>query len=278
MLRLIRDEGSDLVVHAGDFDYENDPEAWESMLTEELGADFPYLASAGGHDLERWPGYEQVLLNRARRVDDLEWTGSLGLQATCTFRGITVVLAAPNFCEDQQEIEVTPAPCEKLVDLPDREECVNEQLANADTQWRFCSFHEPHEDFQVSDKGSGAPIELYDACRRNGAIITTGDDHNYARTRLIDDYEARSVVSQSLPYEIGNGRTFSVVSGNGGESFYEATERKNSRWWAATNTADGEGTIGAFFATLRPDGTGTCYFKDINDAVLDGPFDIRRTL
>ena len=47
VLLLIRDEGADAVVHSGDFDYEDDPAAWDGPITSILGADFSYFASAG---------------------------------------------------------------------------------------------------------------------------------------------------------------------------------------------------------------------------------------
>src|SRR3990172_65044 len=50
VLRLIRDEGADAVMHLGDFDYHDDPAAWDAQIDTILGPDFPYFASAGNHD------------------------------------------------------------------------------------------------------------------------------------------------------------------------------------------------------------------------------------
>lgn len=277
VLRLISREDADVVVHSGDFDYQNDPEGWDAMLTEELGADFPYLASAGDHDLQEWEGYERVLSDRAERVDGLEWTGELGLQATARFRGITFVFVAPTVCEDEENVEEYPYACGKVENSLAPKEYATGKLAGADTQWRVCSFHRPNDDFQVSDKEEGASTELYDACREYGAITVTGHDHNYARTHLMSDYSSRSIASKSPPYEIGDGKTFSVVSGLGGEGFYETTEEVDHQWWAAKNTRNTDGSFGAFFTTLRSDGTATCYFKDVDGTVVDGPFEIELT-
>src|SRR3990170_7533047 len=50
VLSLIRDEGADAVIHMGDFDYRDDPAAWDAQIDAFLGAEFPYFASAGNHD------------------------------------------------------------------------------------------------------------------------------------------------------------------------------------------------------------------------------------
>ncbi len=44
VLSLIRDERADAVIHAGDFDYEQNPAAWDAQINDILGADFAYFA------------------------------------------------------------------------------------------------------------------------------------------------------------------------------------------------------------------------------------------
>ena len=45
VLNLVKSEGAEMVIHAGDFDYESDPESWMEQLESVLGDDFPYFAS-----------------------------------------------------------------------------------------------------------------------------------------------------------------------------------------------------------------------------------------
>src|SRR5688572_10538513 len=45
VLRMIKNEGADMVLHQGDFDYEDDPERWDQMINDLLGSNFPYFAS-----------------------------------------------------------------------------------------------------------------------------------------------------------------------------------------------------------------------------------------
>lgn len=54
VLRTLREEGVQLVVLVGDFDYRDDPEAFVSMLNQELTQfNIPYIAAVGNHDLKK---------------------------------------------------------------------------------------------------------------------------------------------------------------------------------------------------------------------------------
>ena len=55
VLHLIKDEGADAVVHAGDFDYLDLPVLWDYQINQILGRDSPYFGSVGNHDADR-PG------------------------------------------------------------------------------------------------------------------------------------------------------------------------------------------------------------------------------
>ena len=41
VLNLIKNENAQMVLHQGDFDYQDDPDAWDKMISNELGDDFP---------------------------------------------------------------------------------------------------------------------------------------------------------------------------------------------------------------------------------------------
>jgi hypothetical protein len=97
VLTLIRSEGADAVIHQGDFDYRDDPAAWEAMIDGILGPDFPYFASVGNHDTSVFygaGGYQEVLSDRMARLG-IPFTGDLGVQSFHHFQGILVVLTAP---------------------------------------------------------------------------------------------------------------------------------------------------------------------------------------
>ncbi|MGH7645590.1 MAG: Ig-like domain-containing protein, partial [Gemmatimonadales bacterium] len=102
VLQLIRNEGADLVLHQGDFDYGSNPTAWDNNITSVLGADFPYFASVGNHDTGAWSGssgYQAKLQARLNRVAALvpgtSCTGDLGVNSACYFQGLFFILTGP---------------------------------------------------------------------------------------------------------------------------------------------------------------------------------------
>ena len=56
VLNLIKTEGAQALVHLGDFDYIDNPSAWDEQINNILGENFPYFAVIGNHDLKRWKG------------------------------------------------------------------------------------------------------------------------------------------------------------------------------------------------------------------------------
>ncbi|MFB6183569.1 MAG: metallophosphoesterase [Haloarculaceae archaeon] len=270
VLRMIDREDADLVVHSGDFDYYDSPGDWSAMIDEELGPDVAYLAVVGNHDRGNWSGYRPVIENQTERADNLTCSGDTGLLATCTYRTVTVVQSSMGMCNGQAASKY-PGLCGELQSF-DQEAYVSQSLSNASTTWRICSFHKVNHAYQVGDKPSDVPVSMYDTCRRGGAIVATGHDHDYARTYPMANYSRRTVASRSPPYTVGPDATFAVVSGVAGTSFYSPSEMARKDWWAKTYT---NGSFGAFICTFRQNGTGECYFETADGEVVDGPFAIR---
>lgn len=271
VLRLIRREDTDLVVHSGDFDYEHDPEAWAQMLNEELGPNFPYVATIGNHDRKKWTEYQAVIRERTERAEGLHCTGDLGLQSTCTYEYVTVVQSSVGICDMPEDLEEFPVVCGNYRTY-EHEAYVADRLANA-SMWRICSWHKLNHQYDVGEKGSAVPLSMYDTCRVGGALIATGHQHSYARTHLMSNFTTQTVASRSPPYTIGNGTTFAFISAVVGESFYDTGENADANWWASLHT---DGEFGALFCTFRADGTGECYFKTVDGTIVDGPFVINR--
>ena len=95
VLKLIKDEGADMVLHQGDFDYENDPDRWDSQISDVLGSDFPYFASIGNWDVDELKGYQEKLYDRLKKNPDAVCNGDLGVKSSCTYKGLFFILAAP---------------------------------------------------------------------------------------------------------------------------------------------------------------------------------------
>jgi len=96
VLEMIKAEHADLVVDQGDLGYGHDPGAWDAMVTDVLGADFPYFAAVGNHDVAAWRGrngYQAKLRARLARTPEARCSGDLGVMSSCTYKGLFFVLS-----------------------------------------------------------------------------------------------------------------------------------------------------------------------------------------
>jgi hypothetical protein len=259
VLQMIKAEDADLVLHLGDLDYEDDPIAWDAMITAVLGTDFPVFVVVGNHD-DRWygpGGYQDRLEERLSRIPDATCSGDLGVQSACTFRGLFFILSG---------IGTIP-------EVPNHPEHVNylrDQLARSDAIWSICAWHKNQSAMQVGSKEDEVGWQPYEVCREGGAIVATAHEHSYSRTHLLDDFEAQSVASDSDSLVIDEGASFAFVSGLGGHSIRD--QEQGGPWWAAIYTSDQGANFGALFCEFFADGEpdrATCYFKDIDGNVPD---------
>ncbi|HET9263195.1 MAG TPA: metallophosphoesterase, partial [Vicinamibacterales bacterium] len=129
VLRMIKAEEADLVLLLGDLDYQDDAVAWDAMITEELGADFPLLVAVGNHDTKRWygpGGYQERQEARLARIPDADCRGELGVRSACTFRGLFFIFSG---------VGTIP----EVPDHPEHVEFLRDQLAQAHAIWRICA-------------------------------------------------------------------------------------------------------------------------------------------
>lgn len=260
VLRMVVEEGADLVLHQGDLDYADDPVAWDAMVTEELGADFPYFASIGNHDSRAWDGpdgYQAKLQARLDRVDGARCIGELGIKAACTYDGLFFILSAAGWVPREP-------------DNPEHIAFIREQMAASDATWEICSWHMNQTEMQLGRKRDAVGWGPYRACREAGAIIVTGHEHSYSRTHLMDNFETQSVASTSGTLMIEEGKSFVVVTGTGGQEV--RPQFREGDWWASIYTSTQGALPGALFCTFRADGEpnrADCYFKNIAGEIID---------
>ncbi|GJQ24287.1 MAG: hypothetical protein HBSAPP01_20770 [Candidatus Brocadia sapporoensis] len=254
VLKLVRSEGAQAVLHQGDFDYENNPDAWNAQINEILGEDFPYFASVGNHDVEKWngkDGYQQYLKNRLNRLG-VEWDGDYGVKSSLQYKGIFIIQVSPG-------------------DLGSfHADYLREQLAKNRSIWRICCWHKNMRLMQVSKKTDDTGWDVYEEARKGGAIIATAHDHSYGRTHLMDSFEYQTVASQSNTLVITEGRTFAFFSGLGGKSIYG--QELSGTWWAKIYTKTQDAHYGALFGVFNVGGVpnaATFYFKNIKGEVVD---------
>ena len=181
VLRLIKSEGAQAVLHQGDLDCKNNPSAWEAQIDRVLGADFPYFASTGNHDIKKWygkDGYQEYLKNRLHRLE-IKWDGDLGVKSSIRYKGIFIILVAPGELGANLDIYI------------------RDQLAACKSIWRLCSWHKDMRLMQVAGKKDDTGWGVYEEAKKGGAIIATAHDHSYGRTYLMSSFVNQTIASHS---------------------------------------------------------------------------------
>ena len=225
-LALVLEEQADLLVILGDFDYEDDPPAWQTTLDTALGSNFPLFAVIGNHDVDAWTGYQPIIQQKLAANPDATCTGEPGVQMSCVYKGIRFVLTGVGTYGDGHEA------------------FMESELASATETWKICGWHKNQRQMQVGDKGDEVGWEAYRACMMGGAIITTGHEHSYGRTRTMTDIGntagQHGATGPNDSVEVAPGKTFVVVSGMGGASLraYDPTLHDGEAWWATMYTND----------------------------------------
>nr|AIE98004.1 putative low-complexity protein [uncultured marine thaumarchaeote KM3_03_H02]AIE98040.1 putative low-complexity protein [uncultured marine thaumarchaeote KM3_03_H03] len=264
VLNLIKDENAQMVLHQGDFSYTDDPDAWDKQISDVLGDDFPYFGTIGGHDLLKWNEYQQKLYDRLKKIPDVQCIGDLGVKSSCTYKGLHFIQVGPGIKGSEHG------------------SFIENQLNNNDHIWSVCSWAMNMTDMQTGKKPNKTGWEVYENCKNAGAIIATGHEHVYSRTKTLIDIENQVVDpewSERNKLRIKEDSTFVFVSGIGGKTI-RAQERclplsypyGCNGEWANIYTSDQHATFGALFCTFNADGQPNkayCYFKDIDGRIID---------
>jgi hypothetical protein len=263
VLRLIKNEGADAVLHQGDFDYHDNPAGWDGQINGILGPDFPYFASVGNHDAMRFygsGGYQEFLATRMNRLG-IPWDGDLGVRSSFHYNGFFILLTAPGTIGTGHAAYI------------------RDRLASDDSVWRISSWHKNMRLMQVESKTDDTGWDVYEESRIGGAIVATGHDHSYARTHLLSSFQNQTVASTSNTLILASdnpitpsdeGRSFAFVSGLGGESIYSQT--RSGAWWASIYTSSQGAAYGALFGVFNYQGNPRLahfYFKNINGTIVD---------
>lgn len=272
VLNLIKDEEVNLVLHQGDFDYEDDPNKWDSMISNVLGDDFPLVATIGNQDVKAWNGYQKKLYDRLEKNPDMACTGNLGIKSSCTYKELFFIQIAPGIGGEEFHGSFFPAEYDSFVE---------EQLDNTDSIWKICSWHYDMNVMQKYLTSNENGWENYDACKNGGAIIANAHKHFYSRTKTLVDIPHQVVDPEWTnpdKVRVGEGATFVFVSGLGGASIHSEntgisgglfTTRDS---WGSIYTTEQDATYGALFCTFN---TGEqlnkafCYFKNIDGKIID---------
>ena len=270
VLELRKDEGAQMVLHQGDLDYENDPDKWDRMITNVLGDDFPYFVSVGQHDVEAWDegsiwdGYQDKLYDRLKKNPEIMCVGDLGVKSACTYKGLFFILVSPGAKGSGHD------------------SFIENQLNNNGSVWSVCSWAKNMNEIQLGSKADQTGWEVYNACKNGGAIIATGHEHSYHRTKTLVDIE-NQIVDPQWPkpdnLRVKEGSTFVFVSGLGGHSIRDQDRCLPTSYpygcnheWASIYTSDQDANFGALFCVFNAGGQSNkayCYFKNIDGEIVD---------
>jgi hypothetical protein len=267
VLELVLAEGAEALVHLGDFDYDDDPQAWMDLLDSVLGPDFPVLAVIGNHDVDEFfgPGGYQELLEERMQRHGIVWEGDLGIRSAFTFQGIHFVQTAPGVID-----EAVPG---------DYAAFIREQFLASNALWRVSAWHKNQNPMQTGSKKSETGWGVYEESRRGGALVATGHEHSYARSHLLRLIAKPIVADRQEPLTLDaddsetpedEGRTLVFVSGLGGRSV--RNQDRDGYWWASVYTSDQGAAPGALFGVFHHLGSpsrAAFYFKDVNGRVID---------
>ena len=244
-----------MVLHQGDFDYSDNPDLWMKQIDNILGSSFPYFASVGNHDVSVWKEYQNKLVSRLDNINGATCTGDYGVNSACTYKDIFFVLSGIGTVGT------------------DHVNFLRNALNDTDKVWKICSWHKNQRLIQVGGNVDAVGWGAYEACRQAGAIITTGHSHTYSRTHLMSSFKFQTVASTSNNLILTEGKSFSFVSGLGGESIRATRNNSgNNPWWASVYSRDENANFGALFCSFGVNGDeneAECYFKNIDGLIVD---------
>ncbi len=270
VLQMIKNEGSQLFVILGDFDYRDDPAYFETMLHDNLG-ELPILAVGGNHDVRKWDGYKEMPAKRLQNMPDAHCVGEIGIKMRCEYQGLVFVLSGVGTFGSFHESFLSRS--------------LQEKPAN----FKICAWHKNQSAMQAGNKKDETGWEVYEICRREGAMIATAHEHSYSRTHLLSSFPDQTVVSESNELVLDHGQSFAFVSGLGGKSIRgqkkvgwinrAASSLNNDKvatlsepWWAKIYTEDQKANHSALFCDYHVDKDprkARCFLKNIGGEIID---------
>ena len=252
VLKLIKASNVQLMVVLGDFDYTDDPNTWDKMLTDTLGDSFPVIAAVGNHDTGAWPGYKAKLTTRLAKLKDITCDGDYGVNMKCKVPGITLAISGVGTMGTGHEAYL------------------DKTLAEAKTPWKVCNWHKNQKLLQVGGKTDEVGYLAYETCLKYGAFVATGHEHSYERTHLLSSMEKQTIASKESKLVLEPGKSFAFVSGLGGREV--RNQELAGDWWAKIYTSNQAATFGVLLCDFNIENNprkAHCQFKNIAGQIVD---------
>lgn len=275
---MLTAEGVELLVQNGDLDYRSDPGEWDEFIVDNaLSKGMELLIASGNHEEQIWFGRP--------------WYGSNGYKARLERKLSESAMLSNNcygeygeryYCEvgDMLIIMVGWKQVESGSEIAETAEFMRNIFSTTDKKLKFCTWHKPEGKLNPGNTHTGnyEMQELYEICRENAAIITSGHCHVYGRTKVISSYLPNGagpdnnpdpVVSSDDAFDpvLGCGTTFSVVAGMGGYKFDNDGTYANEQYFRTRFTGSNSGERAGALICEVPDNV-----DDTSDATLDCAF------
>ena len=182
VIAAVRDNGADLVVHAGDLDYESSRACGAASWTRRCGAPaWISSPSKGNHDADGWDGV-QWLWNgdpdgyaaqlRPTLPAGADCRGEYGTAMVCDYRGVTLVLSDVGVDAAGESANAR------------QYEHIDRALRESSNPWKVCVWHMNMENMQVSVQGRLRRLgRVRDLPQSDGAFVVNGHAHTYSRTK-----------------------------------------------------------------------------------------------
>jgi hypothetical protein len=257
VLNLIKGENVQLILQQGDLGYSAGASGWTAAVNSVFPASFPFLASDGNHD--DWGTYVPFFQAKLNAMG-VTPTGSLSSSSyAVVYKGIKIVFTKeggnPTF--------------------------IDQQFTGDTSAWRICSWHKNQKMMQVGGKGDEQGWGDYENCRKHGAIVATGHEHSYGRTKTLTNTQNQTIDS-SCPNAnqvcVAPGKTFVFHSGIGGNGIRDQASQASLPYWAKVYTTNQNAQYGALFITFNAGGNPNLakgYLKNISGQTVD-QFDVVR--
>ena len=260
VLKLIKNENVDLVIHQGDLGFEPaSPTEWDERISKYLGTDFLYVFSQGHHDQETtWNEYQEKMNERIEKNSNISCEGNLGVKSFCNYKEVYFTLMAPGEYTSDSDFELY----------------VENKFSESDSFWKICSMHNELTAMEAEKKSGKTGMEVFEACKNAGAIIATGHLHFYSRTgNIVEFIDSKKYMTDPEWDKLNKLRTsygssFIFISGLGGSPI--SSEIYNE--WPINYSSTQNATYGGLFCTFNAGGQPNkafCYFKDIDERIID---------
>jgi hypothetical protein len=266
VLALVKSENASMLMIQGDLTYSGAKGSdWFPHIDNAINKDWPgskatvtipYFVSRGNHDAD-WGNISKGLAERMAKwgVRPDNNTPSAG-NYSVTHRGLKMVMA---------DIDETSNPT--------RAAYVEEQLAGDDHLWKICSWHRNQRNSNVGPKSDEMGWQIYESCRKHGAIVAQGHSHTYSRSKTLTNDAAQTVDANCKdPFNlcVSPGRHFFFDSSLGGVDTRTLDSVSSKAHWASTYS----GSFGALFIEFNIDGDpnkARGYFKTVSGTIVDPP-------